>query len=32
MMKQGKPLKGIRDYIDGKYSEFGTPTDTEPVI
>lgn len=32
MMKQGKSLKEIRDYIDGEYSKYGPPTDTEPVL
>lgn len=27
----GKPLVEIRSYIDGQYSQFGTPTDTEPI-
>jgi hypothetical protein len=31
LMKEGKSLAEIRTYIDGYYSRFGSPTDTERV-
>ncbi|HEY65823.1 MAG TPA: hypothetical protein G4O02_14775 [Caldilineae bacterium] len=30
-LKKGKELKEIRADIDRKYSQFGPPTDTQPV-
>jgi len=30
-LKDGKDLKTIRAAIDRKYSQFGPPTDTQPV-
>ncbi|MEM4389446.1 MAG: PCYCGC motif-containing (lipo)protein [Candidatus Micrarchaeia archaeon] len=32
LKRQGKSLKEIRDYIDRKYSQFGRPTPTPPVL
>jgi len=32
LKQQGKSLKEIRDYIDRKYSRFGRPTPTPPVL
>jgi hypothetical protein len=31
MASEGKALAEIRDYVDGHYSQFGLPTNTEPV-
>ena len=31
LMQEGKDLKEIRAYIDGEYSQYGPPTDTEPI-
>ena len=31
LLQEGKPLAEIRAYIDGYYSRFGEPTNTEPV-
>ena len=31
MLKRGKALPEIRDYIDSTYSQYGPPTDTGPV-
>jgi hypothetical protein len=31
LMRDGKELKAIRAYIDAEYSQYGPPTDTEPI-
>jgi hypothetical protein len=31
MLDEGKPLKEIRAYIDGKYAKYGPSTPTPPV-
>jgi len=31
LLQEGKPLADIRGYIDQNYSQFGEPTNTEPV-
>ena len=31
LMREGKDLKAIRAYIDAQYSQYGSPTDTEPI-
>lgn len=31
LTQEGKSLAETRAYIDGYYSQFGEPTDTEPV-
>jgi len=31
LTQEGKSLAEIRTYIDGYYSQFGPPTNTEPV-
>jgi hypothetical protein len=31
MMREGKALTEIRTYIDAEYSQYGPPTDTEPI-
>jgi len=32
LMQEGKSLAETRAYIDSYYSQFGEPTNTEPVI
>jgi hypothetical protein len=31
LMQEGKDLKSIRTYIDAEYSQYGPPTDTQPI-
>jgi hypothetical protein len=31
LMEQGQDAKSIRAYIDAQYSQFGPPTDTDPI-
>jgi hypothetical protein len=31
LLREGKDLKEIRAYIDSQYSQYGSPTDTEPI-
>jgi hypothetical protein len=31
LLKEGKTLKEIRAYIDAEYSQYGPPTNTEPI-
>jgi hypothetical protein len=31
LMREGKDLKEIRDYVDAEYSKYGPSTDTKPV-
>jgi hypothetical protein len=31
MLGEGKDLNTIRAYIDAEYSQYGPPTDTEPI-
>lgn len=31
MTAEGKDPQTIRDYIDAQYSQYGPPTDTEPI-
>ncbi len=31
MLREGREIAEIRTYIDAEYSQYGPPTDTEPV-
>jgi len=31
LLQEGKELKEIRTYIDAEYSQYGPPTDTQPI-
>jgi hypothetical protein len=31
LLQEGKELKEIRAYIDAEYSQYGPPTDTDPI-
>jgi len=31
LLRDGKELKEIRAYIDAEYSQYGPPTDTQPI-
>jgi hypothetical protein len=31
MMREGKDLQEMRAYIDAEYSQYGPPTNTEPL-
>ena len=31
LLEEGQNLKDIRAYIDNEYSQYGPPTDTEPI-
>ena len=31
LLREGKELKEIRTYIDAEYSQYGPPTDTQPI-
>lgn len=31
LLREGQEIKTIRAYIDAEYSQYGPPTDTEPI-